>query len=251
MRHFHKTLILLTILLSGLTAGLYLVSQSQIYQNRASFGPVCQENSAYCRWDSQATGVTYSYVILDETYQFEVAKGSTEGTIAKFTPLYNHQYRCTVMPVNSCGQGAIKSTESICALVATPTVTVPVPIITVPIGSPLTPTLSEATVSATPVASQSAAITSTPSASLVPEATNAATGVDNQNAAPTNTVTPPTPTVIVSIASPTPFTQRIAPWQRVDWWSRVSIYVAMLLVVGTVFFMVWWKLRKKHEIPKE
>lgn len=201
----------LIVILLGLVGGLILITQRQIFRERA-VGPSCPINGATCEWD-EIPGVNDYEVRIEkqigETLQSVIFSRASKTKLL-FTPEVGAKYICTVRPIiNTPGCEAMpeESAETTCSAIElsptptpTPTITPTLPPGVTPSETP-TPTITPTpTPSETPSPTPSPTQTPTPTLTVTPTPTRTPTPTPTQT--PTPTVTPtPTPT---STPTPTP-----------------------------------------------
>lgn len=189
-----KLLILLAILvlLAGLLTGLILITTQgpQYLKKKAVEEVSCPKDGATCSWSPAESATSYSYSITDETTG-EVIKGTTDQTQVQFTPVVGHVYKCTVVPVNSCGEGPEATAQNIC-LAGTPTPS--------PEESPTpteTPTLTPE-ITEEPTPTEEVIPTETPTPSPTEEI------LPTNTPLPTSQLQPTTPKLAVATNTPAP-----------------------------------------------
>lgn len=123
-----QTLIIISIfilvLLAGMIITVFLLQRPQTTVPRATeTGPMCPANGATCSWDSDATATSFKVEIVDETTGSTLLTTTTSNKAVQFTPIANHQYKCNVTPVNTCGEGPVGSATNTCVPMSSPTPT--------------------------------------------------------------------------------------------------------------------------------
>lgn len=108
------------VLLISLIIGLFLLRKTPTINNRAT-EPMCPAQGASCTWESDGTATSFKVDVVDETSGKSLLSTTTTDKIVHFTPIPNHQYKCNVTPINSCGEGPSGSAVNTCIPQATPT----------------------------------------------------------------------------------------------------------------------------------
>lgn len=104
----------------GMVITVFLLRRPQVTVPRAT-EPMCPANGATCTWDSDETATSFKVEIIDETSGQSLLSTTTSNKSLQFTAIPNHQYKCNVTPINSCGEGTAASGVNTCVPQATPT----------------------------------------------------------------------------------------------------------------------------------
>src|SRR3989344_1140771 len=211
------SLIFLTVLVIGFLTATFLLKEKPSLPSKAT-GPSCPADSGSCTWSSDESATSFRVRIIDQTTNTTILNKITSDKKVDFTPTANHSYKCTVTPINSCGEGEESSDTSTCTVITgtpapTSTITPTPPTDTTPTITPevsltpsmtLTPSPTEeisstptptVEISSTPTPTEETSSTPTPAEDI--STTPTRTPTLTQTPTPTRTLTP-TPTKILS-----------------------------------------------------
>ena len=239
------SLVFITVVIVGFIAATFLLREKPTLPGRATeaptdtpqpTGPICLDNSGSCSWSSDETATSFEVKIIDEITGETVLDKTTNENVVYFTPLANHVYKCTVIPINSCGTGVEESAQTICTVEFSPTPSpsdIPTP------TEELTPTL---TPTGTLTPSPTDELTPTPTDELTPTPTDELTPTPTEEFSPTPTdeatSTPKpssTPTEIVLISETQPPVTPTIPESGIpaNWFFLMMPLV--IIIVGLIF----------------